>query len=271
MKYSITFGICTYNRKEILLRSAKSLKSINRYSEINVRIYDDCSTEYDKCFLQNLFPEAKTIHVQKKNSGADKNTSVMYEDFLSSGDDILFNADSDILYSKDIVDVLENTLAKTDGFFSVFNTPAHAVTGRCDSSILTKRVVGAAGCCLTREIAGIILENVTSREKSFDTKMCEVLRVKGKRILTTKKSYVQHIGVVGQNTDFFSFDYGVGFQCDSIENAESIEDAFEKYVLSIQDFKDTNIGRLYSILITLYRRTKRIGKYINRKLYKLER
>ena len=264
MKYLITFGICTYNRKDILLRSAKSLKSIDRYHEINVRIYDDCSTEYDKRFLQALFPEAKTIHVQKKNCGADKNTSIMYEDFLRSGDDLLFNADSDILYSKDIIHIIESMLDKTDGFFSVFNTPAHAVTGSAGSSMLAKKIVGAAGCCLTRETAGIILKNVTSRDKSFDTKMCEVLNAKGKRILTTKKSYVQHIGVVGQNTDFFSFDYGVGFDWDSVENARSIEDAFEKYILSIQKFKNTKIGKVYGILITLYRRIRKLEKCIKK-------
>lgn len=264
MKYTITFGICTYNRMDVLVRSAKSLKSINRYNEINVRIYDDCSTEYDKHFLRDLFPEAKTICIQKKNKGADKNTSVMYEDFLRSGDELLFNADSDLLYSKEIVDVLENTIDKTDGFFSVFNTPAHAVTGSCDSSMQIKKVVGAAGCCLTREIVGIILESVTSREKSFDTKMCEVLRGKKKRILTTKNSYVQHIGVIGQNTDFYSFDYGIGFSCDSIENAESIEDAFEKYIISIQNFKNTKTGRLYHILIMLYRRAIRLERFIKR-------
>lgn len=242
----------------MLEKSAKSLKEITGYGGIHIRIYDDCSSEYGEAYLRQLFPEAETIIVHKKNHGADENTSMMYEDFLKSGDDILFNADSDILYHKDILRYLIWAIGHSDGFVTLLNVPSHPAVAREGNGMLRKEVVGAAGCCLTRRAVRLSLKGVRSRKSSFDTKMCVCLRERGIRILCTEKSYVQHIGVAGQNSDFFSFDYGLGFDCGSLLNAQIIEEAFESYVSSIYAFKQSRIGKLYGVFITLYRRMKKL-------------
>ena len=66
---SITFGICTYNRRQILMNSAKSLALVRGIEKVHIRIYDDCSNEYDEAFLRSLFPDAVSITRQKVNLG----------------------------------------------------------------------------------------------------------------------------------------------------------------------------------------------------------
>ena len=101
----ITFGICTYNRKDILVKSAKSLNAISGIEKVNIRIYDDCSSEFDETELRALFPTAKSIIVRPENVGADMNTALMFEDFLTTEDEYLVVADADLIYRRDCLQV----------------------------------------------------------------------------------------------------------------------------------------------------------------------
>lgn len=254
MEYNIAFGICTYNRKNVLLKSAASLKRIEGLETVHIRIYDDCSTEYDKNFLETVFPMAESIHMNDTNVGADKNTSLMYEDFLSSEDDILLNADSDLLYAPNIIREIQNEVNKGVRFFSMFNTPNHKILGILSNGFVEKRTVGAAGCVLTREMVKMVTEGIEDKTRNFDTNMCTLLRNKGYPIIVTDRSYVQHIGISGQNSDLFSFDYGMGFEYGTKENADAIEWAFEMYIKNISDFKRSTFGRWVGLWLSLYRK-----------------
>lgn len=253
----ITFGICTFNRKDILKKSAESLQRIAGIQSINIRVYDDCSTEFDLGYLKKLFPMAKCIKRGVKNQGADKNTSRMYEDFLNSGDEWLFNADSDLLYRKDILEAIERYKGLSKGFISFFNCINHN-TVEDFGNLVEKDSVGAAGCLLHRDVVRMILKKIKYRNARFDVNFCKMLKREGYRLYATKSSYVQHIGVSGFNSRDIRFDYGNGFSCDSLENANSIEETFETYIKSICRYKKTKSWKLYDFIVSIPRRSKRV-------------
>jgi GT2 family glycosyltransferase len=55
---NITIGITTYNRLDLLKIMASSLYNLNLSVPHNIRIYDNCSSEYTIPELKDLFPIA---------------------------------------------------------------------------------------------------------------------------------------------------------------------------------------------------------------------
>ena len=47
----LMIGICTYNRKKLIEYTSRSLGEVVGIQNTCVRIFDDCSTEYDKKYL----------------------------------------------------------------------------------------------------------------------------------------------------------------------------------------------------------------------------
>ena len=253
----ITFGICTYNRKKIVEKSAASLKKIKGIENIKIVVFDDCSDEYDVNFLRSIFPISAKIIRQEKNNGADKNTSIMYEYFLKSDDEWLFNADSDLIYRTDILDAIKYYMNKSHGFMSFFNSINHRTIGR-NGCFVKKDSVGAAGCLLNRDVVKIILENIKYRNIGFDVGFSKLLRSKGYYLNTTEKSFVQHIGVSGYNSRDINFDYGENFWIQNMYNADSIEQTFEQYVKSVNAFRQKTSWKIFYFFISIPRRIKRI-------------
>lgn len=258
----ITFGICTFNRKSILEKSVASLKNIKDIEKANILIVDDCSTEYDESFLRNLFPSARIIR-QKHNKGPDKNTSIMYEEFLKSDDDWLLNADSDLIYRSDIMGAIQQYKDKSKGFITFFNCINHNTIGK-KKYLVEKDSVGAAGCLLHRTIVKYILDNISFRNNGFDVGFSKLLRDSSIRLYATKDSYVQHIGVSGFNSKDITFDYGENFRCDSLKNAEILEETFETYLKTVNKFKKRKSWKIYYFLtssgklVKIYRILSRI-------------
>jgi len=259
---SITFGICTYNRKDILVKSARSLSLVRGIKTVHIRIYDDCSSEYDEAFLHSLFPDAVSITRQKENLGADRNTSVMYEDFLASGDEWLFNADSDLIYRADLLETMENMKGHCGGFMTFFNCISHEDIG--ETELFTeKESVGAAGCFFRRDVVQLILDSIRVRSVSFDTGFSRVLRKNGYPLYASRHSMVQHIGITGFNSANIVFDYGRGFIPDSQINANIIEDTFEAYVTSVHAFRSRRTFWAYNFVTsTIPRKIDRYGRVI---------
>lgn len=261
-KLKITFGICTYNRKDILLKMASSLKQIEDFNSINIRIYDDCSTEYDLEFLRKVFPDAKTIIRHDKNLGADKNTAYMYNDFINYDDEWFFNADSDLIYRKDILSFISDCIDNSLQFFSLFNTLNHKAVGSANDFFVKKNYVGAAGCCFNKNLIKTIIREVNDAHINFDFKFCDYLRNNGYDIIVSKESYVQHIGVDGYNSTNIFFDYGQNFKCDSMVNGIIIEETFERYMTLVNTFKNSYKWKIYysvgslpkRIYLNLYRK-----------------
>lgn len=228
----LTIGVTTYNRKSILKRMASSFYSSDIPYEYNIRVYDDASQELNEESISAIFPDAKSIIVRSKNIGSDANIRLMYEDFLNYGDEFFFNADSDLIFNKKWISILMDTIQKTDGIISAFNTSrhrcinAHTVDG---VDIVEKESLGSAGTLFRRDIVETIVKSMEEYDaKQFDWKWSSSLREQGKHLYALKNSMVQHIGFSGFNAISGYFDYGWGYCVDSVENGQAINDTVEE-------------------------------------------
>lgn len=120
----ITLAVATYNRLSYVKKMLKSLEHSVDVNTINVRIYDDCSTDYGIDELLALAPYA-SVSRNAKNLKADLNMWAIYQDFLTTGDDVLVNADSDLIFRPDWLTMILTYLPKTDGILSLYNSSNH--------------------------------------------------------------------------------------------------------------------------------------------------
>ncbi|HDR0890543.1 TPA: glycosyltransferase, partial [Pasteurella multocida] len=138
----VTLAIATYNRITYIEKMINSLKSSVDISKINIRIYDDHSEILTKQDLEKLFPYAKEIIVRDKNLGADRNSRKIYDDFLQTNDDILINADSDLIYRPGWLEIIETLLPQTDGVLSLYNSNKHQFIEQITPSYGAKKTLG---------------------------------------------------------------------------------------------------------------------------------
>lgn len=259
----ITIGITTYNRKNILETMANSLYKSDLNIPHNIRIYDDRSTEYGKEFLEELFPTAKTIKINTCNLKADRNIYQMYADFLTTNDDYFFNADSDILFNNQWLNISLELIKKTDGILSLFNANSHKHYEIIDDIFCLKKTVGSAGTLFTRSRVIEIINNFDSIEKAdkFDWKWSNYFSENNIKIYCLNNSLVQHIGYNGQNSGYF-FDIGRNYKIENIEDGQIINDIFVDCMDKIIELDKKNIERENNFFYHLYRCIIIIGKII---------
>lgn len=252
----ITIAIPVYNRIDVLEKMALSLYNSNiNTCEYSIRVYDDCSNEISIEMLHKIFPNAKSIIRHAKNIGADHNMFYMYNDFLNYDDEYFFNADSDIIFSKNWLQEALDLIQNTDGVLSLFNTRTHAVNTLINKDLCLKEYYGAAGVLLRKDkIIEICNHFSYSDVKGFDWQWCRYLRRNNTKLYCVNNSLVQHIGLIGQNARLCHYDYGDGFVVDSVINGEIIAELFGLYVnLSTQECqnrcREYKIGKHFCCII----------------------
>jgi hypothetical protein len=208
---------------------AKSLYKSDLSVPHNIRIYDDCSTEYGGDFLKKLFPTARSVKINPVNLRADKNIYQMYADFISTGDDYFFNADSDIIFNNQWLNTAVELIEKTDGVLSLFNANSHKHYKITDDILCLKNSVGSAGVFFSRNRLRELLTYFDSTEqvKGFDWQWSEYFVNNKIKIYCTNKSLIQHIGYCGQNSGLY-FDIGRNYKIETIEDGQIMNDIFEK-------------------------------------------
>jgi hypothetical protein len=228
----ITIGIPTFNRLDMVKKMAASLYRSDCLREHHIRIYDDCSTEYGISDLKKLFPTAVSITRNRSNIKADMNMYKMYEDFLESPDEYFFNADSDLIFHSQWIPKALHFLNESEGILSLFNSGSHPEKSDVANGLCVKETVGAAGTLFIRKRVEEIVERFPTRESArfFDWKWSSLFTSNNIPLYCTKESLVQHIGYYGENSIKSFFDYGKGFEIDSKENGQIINDIFEQFV-----------------------------------------
>ena len=231
----ITIGIPTYNRKDLLEIMSKSLYQSDLSIPHNIRIYDDCSTEYGEETLKELFPDAQSIIINNTNLKADRNIYSMYKDFLFSEDDFFFNADSDLIFNKDWLRKATELINETDGILSIFNSNTHDVYQLINNELCLKKDIGSAGTIFSRNRLEELLMHFNQIEeiKGLDWQFSEYFKNNNVRIFCVNQSLIQHIGYRGQNSSFF-FDYGRNFKIESIDEGQIINDIYESHMDNIR-------------------------------------
>ena len=240
----ICVGITTYNRLEYVKECARSLSRCHEIDTCSVRIYDDCSTEYELATLQQLFPTSTSITRGSTNVGADCNAHQMFLDFLATGDDVLLSADSDLLFRPDFLEIIKAQINNTDGFLGLYNSALHGSFKSLDINgfpFVEKTEVGAAGSAMSRDIIQLIVDNIPPG-KEFDCRWARFLHQKGKRLLVTRDSYIQHMGLHGFNCNgSTSVDFGLNFFTPDLDDQRVMADFFQNLLLA----KDKKISSLY--------------------------
>ena len=243
-KMKLLIGICTCNRKQIIEYTAKSLSEVKGIEKAKIVIYDDCSDEYDIDFLKKMYPMAYKIVRNEKRLGADYNTEQMYRDFCKSQENYLFNADSDLLFNSNVIDIIEENIRVTERInsktiFSVFNTPNHKTIKKIDKNLYQKELIGAAGAVLSKQAVKTFIETIPKQYSykipSIDHFFCSKLKQDDYKILCTQNSYVQHIGLIGQNSFFYNTDWGENFEIETFNNAKAISEVLQEIFMQGQD------------------------------------
>lgn len=232
----LMIGITTYNRKELISYTSASLFSIRNLNFEDVYVFDDCSTAYDEVYLKSIYSGANIIRFHS-NLGADKNIERAYRCFLNSDYDYFFNADSDLVFSENILDIIEDIVSNLKKeepiLFSVFNTKNHLTIDNFNEKLLIKKDVGACGTIFNKKAIHLFINKLPlkyeKRYPSVDHAFCAIYKKEGFKILCTKKSYVQHIGIDGQNSSSFNFDWGENFCVENFVNAKALLYVYDKY------------------------------------------
>jgi hypothetical protein len=289
--FKITLAIATHNRKHILEKMITSLFLSDMGEHVHIRIYDDASTDFDEDFLRKAFPGSKTIMRNPVNLGPSKNMHRIFTDFIAQGDDILILTDSDLIFNREWLAVVEQIIDGTDGVMSLYNSVLH--TGILDTfqidnvSMLNKRTIGGAGAVFKKNIIKKILSDLPP-SNTYDWDWSDYLVKSGVRLLVTERSYVQHIGIVGFNSgNYFGgdcsgslCDYGINFIGGNEHNekvqGEFFNELFQIYTKEIERFKKIIISgkflRTYHMLRAVYRLLKsRVDLKINKLNAKLRR
>lgn len=289
--YKITLAVATHNRKHLLEKMIQSLYLTDIGNNINIRIYDDASTDFDEDFLRKAFHNSKTITINPVNLGPSKNMHRIFTDFLAHDDDILILTDSDLIFNREWLAVVERIIDHTDGMMSLYNSVLH--TGILEKfqigniNMLNKRTIGGAGAVFKKNIIKKILSELPP-SNTYDWDWSEYLVKSGIRLLVTERSYVQHIGIVGFNSgNYFGgdrsgslCDYGINFIGGNDYNekiqGEFFNELLQIYTKEIERFKIIIISgklfRTYHALRAAYRLLKsKIVLKINKLITRLRR
>lgn len=211
----------------------------------NIRIYDDNSSEFDIDELKKLFPTAASIKVNARNLKADQNTFQMYEDFLSTPDEYLFNADSDLIFKKNCLYTGLELIKRTSGILTLLNANSHPVVEEIDDELCLKKTIGCAGTLIRRDRVEELVHHIHSQKnsKSLDWQFSMHFDSKDIPIYCVKDSLVQHIGYSGQNS-FLYFDFGRNFRIESAEQGQILNDVLESYVKEISRLEKERMDNL---------------------------
>lgn len=203
----------------------------------------------------------------------------MIMDFAKSDNDYLFIADSDLVFNKDILVHIEKIIDELEKngkmvIFSLFNAHTHETIKEFNEDLVVKKEIGAAGTVISKKAVFEFKDKEYNGKISIDNFFSNILREKGNEILCTKNSYVQHIGIVGQNSFVDSVDIGVNFKVDTITNAEAIIDILQQtFILNSADINDmlyrycikgkVGINTLFKCLLVSIK--KKVKDVINRR------
>ncbi|MDR1410603.1 MAG: glycosyltransferase family 2 protein [Spirochaetaceae bacterium] len=238
MNKTVTIGIPTYNRKDLLQIMAASLYESDLLINHHIRIYDDGSTEYGVYELSEMFPTAVSIMKNKVNLKADRNIYQMYSDFIKTQDDYFFNADSDIIFNKGWLTKSMELLTKTKGVLSLFNSNGHREYEAVDYDLAIKKTTGSAGTLFTKERLQEMLAHFDSMDmvKGFDWQWSEYFTDNNIPIFCARESLIQHIGYKGQNAGY-SFDFGRNYKINTVKDGQIINDILEKYIDTVRELE----------------------------------
>ena len=229
----LMISVPVFNRKKYLEITARSLFECSGVNKVDIKIFNDCSTEFGIDYLKILFnkPNAEIIDRKSKMEHASAHQYRIILDFLATNNDMLLFCDSDLLLRPDALEYIFKNFQRTDGVLGLYNSELHRDI-YFDGEFVYKEDVGFAGLCVSRAL----LQGFVDKKKkghSMDFKLSNFLLSKNARLMVPKSCYIQHIGFDGQNCGNTSVEYTPNFIPLSDFNKEVINE-MEPIVLKMQ-------------------------------------
>lgn len=230
----VLYGVTTFNRLTELRKMSRSLLECSEIDRCELVVFDDHSSEYDIDQLRELFPRNARVLRNNVNIGASKNMRQVFEYFLGTDCDVLILADSDLIFHPNHLDFVRHFFPRTNGVMSLYNSAFHQGSKEIvmdDTAFIAKLTIGGAGAVFSRARIREILHNVAP-SNCYDWDWCRYLNHKGIDIFVSKRSWVQHVGMKGENTNGVTIvDFGVNFLPGSEHNLFCLIDFFETSLL----------------------------------------
>lgn len=206
-------AIPTHNRVDLLLSCLECLSLVDGLDNWSLRIYDDCSSEYDIHAVVSRFGLKAVIQRNEQRLGGDINNLSMLKDCLRLQPERILLLDSDMILSPDSLEFIERHFSETDGFLGLYNSCRHMVQGDINEALVYKWSCGATATVWEAKLLAAMIQSL-SDTYLWDWKASDYMNEHHIRICVARKSRAQHLGIIG-GMHFFPFgklDYGLGFE-----------------------------------------------------------
>ena len=226
-------AIPTFNRVHQLLACLNCLQQLRGLDRYRIFVRDDASSEFGVREIALLAPQAEKIERNKINLGPDANQILLFKDCIEAGARRILVLDSDMIVSPSLLEVMESVFERTDGFLGLYNSAMHKKRRDVDSDLIEKWSAGGAATCWDSGVLSRVIERHELRAtETWDMSAISELHESKRRILVSRRSYAQHLGIVGTNNGSFgNIEYGHGFVIETDMQARFMADAFDHIML----------------------------------------
>lgn len=195
----VSIFITTFNRPEYTSRSINSLKAQNKSHAVVV--FDDNSELVNLINTVSVADPSWWIIRNNRNQGIYKQIGLIAS-FLTT--EYLYIANNDMEYTEGFDQkLIEATqLAEKEGtVVSLYNSNKHGEVEGYDENWIWKNSIGGPSVVIKAELFREFLQSdwYTKNTKSWDWKLVDFIKSKGKRFLVSRKSYARHFGLNGIN------------------------------------------------------------------------
>ena len=217
----MNIALPTYNRLEYLRTSVKSLLSSDLNSDDCIWVYDDASSEpgVKEFLLENECSQFR-LSFNKSNLGCDHNVyESMRRTFEQTEDKFIVVTDPDAIYNPGWINFIKRKLKEHEpsvnkiGMLSVFNTENHLEKEKDDLTnqfevyedltLCEKKSAGGLGLAINKDIFEKVDPNVILNHHThfcWDWQCVLLCKQMKYKILCSKDSYVEHIGLFGRHS-----------------------------------------------------------------------
>lgn len=222
-------AIPTFNRVRHLVACLASLRRASGLERYRIFIRDDASREFGVNEIARLLPEAESIERNSVNLGADANQFLLFRDCFEAGARRILVLDSDMIVSPSILEFTERTFERTDGFLGLYNSTLHKPRQEVDRALIEKWSAGGTATCWQVDLMRRVIDHCEGNLKTtWDWAANAKLQEMETRILVSRRSYAQHLGIAGTNNGSFgNIDYGLGFVIETAEQARIMAETFD--------------------------------------------
>lgn len=231
-------AIPTFNRIRHLVACLKCLREAYGLDRYRIFIRDDASSEFGVGEIARLIPEATDIQRNAVNLGPDANQMALFKDCLAAGAQRILVLDSDMLVSPSILEFMDGAFERTDGFLGLYNSVLHKKLRDLDPELIEKTSFGGAATLWQSALLQRVVDRYGSKPAdTWDWTANAELAETGTRLIVSRRSYAQHLGIVGANNGIFGrIEYGLGFVIETEEQTRFMAETFDDLMSRQGDF-----------------------------------